>query len=284
MKAAGGDVKGGRQRRAQKRYGNVKRCLDAAAALGALLALFPVFLFAAAGIRLSSEGPILFRAERMGKGGVPFIMYKFRTMEEGTRTEKGRRKKEAGAEGAGRKETGHGGRITSADDPRVFPFGGFLRKAKIDELPQLVNILKGDMAVIGPRPEDVSIVKTHYTKRQMHTLDVLPGLAGPGSLFLYTHGEALLKGSHAEQAYIERLLPVKLEMDLYYVRHASLRYDAGLILRTMAVIAARMCGVKRFGYPAEYRVVRGCQEKKRQTPEDIQAYACRKRCQGDKTG
>lgn len=230
--------RGNKSRR--ERYLKTKRCLDAAAALGALIALSPVFLFAAAGIRLSSEGPILFRAERMGKGGVPFTMYKFRTMEAPVR--KARR--------------GEGGRITSADDPRVFPFGRFLRNAKLDELPQLVNILKGDMAVIGPRPEDVSIVREYYTRRQMHTLDLLPGLSSPGSLFYYTHGETLLKGGDAERIYVRRLLPVKLELDLSYVRRVSLRYDAELILRTLAVVTARMCGVKRFCYPAEYRAVK----------------------------
>ena len=225
------------------RYLKVKRFLDAAAALGALGALSPVFLFAAAGIRLSSEGPILFRAERMGKGGVPFTMYNVRTLVD------------AGLGGTGRRGTG--GRITSADDPRVFPFGRFLRKSKIDELPQLVNILKGDMAVIGPRPEDVSIVREYYTQRQMHTLSLLPGLSSPGSLFYYTHGETVLRGEDAERLYVKRLLPVKLEMDLSYVRNVSLRYDAKIILRTLAVIAAKLCGVKRFRYPAEYRGIRG---------------------------
>lgn len=229
----------------RKRYLKVKRCLDAAAALVGLIMLSPVFLFAALGIRLSSKGPILFRAERMGKGGVPFTMYKFRTMEEAEQRKRRQPQKRAG------------GRITSADDPRVFPFGRFLRKTKIDELPQLVNILKGDMAVIGPRPEDVSIVREHYTKRQMYTLALLPGLSSPGSLFYYAYGETLLKGDDAERLYIRRLLPVKLEMDLNYVRRVSLLYDAEMILRTVAVITAQMCGVKRFRYPAEYRNMRG---------------------------
>ncbi len=273
------------------RYLKAKRGLDAAAALGSLIVLSPVFLFAAAGIRLSSEGPILFRAERMGKGGVPFTMYKFRTMEEqaqNIRIQKGYAEHKAGNGQAGAKETapegyelkktGSGGRITSADDPRVFPFGRFLRRAKIDELPQLVNILKGDMAVIGPRPEDVSIVRTYYTKRQMHTLDILPGLASPGSIFHYTHGEAILKGEDAERAYTARLLPVKLELELYYVRHVSFVYDAAIVLRTLAVIAAQMCGVKRFWYPEEYRNMKRQQERARQAR--IRPNAVR----GDETG
>src|SRR5207237_5830310 len=104
---------------------------------------------------------------------------------------------------------------------RVFPLGALLRRTKIDELPQLFNVLRGDMSIVGPRPEDPDIVERHYTPLLRETLAVRPGLASPGSLYPYTHGDALLAGGDPDDAYVERLLPLNVPPDVVYVRPAS---------------------------------------------------------------
>ena len=128
-------------------------------------------LVSAIGVKITSPGPIFYRAKRMGKDGMIYEMYKFRTMH-------------IGADKLGA--------ITAEKDKRVFPLGDILRRAKIDELPQLLNIMKGDMAIVGPRPEDPQIVQEYYTKEQWQTLNCMPGLASPGSIFNYTHGNKYL--------------------------------------------------------------------------------------------
>src|SRR5207244_1312396 len=120
-------------------------------------------------------------------------------------------------------------RSTGAHDPLVFPLGAWLRAVKLDELPQLINVLKGEMAIVGPRPEDPAIVARHYDALGRETLTVRPGLASPGSIYSSTHGDALLTGPDPEAAYAERLLPVKLALDVVYTRHASLAYDARIV-------------------------------------------------------
>jgi lipopolysaccharide/colanic/teichoic acid biosynthesis glycosyltransferase len=180
-------------------------------------------------IRVASPGPALYRARRVGQAGRLFTMYKFRTMHA-----------RAG-----------GGPITAAHDARIFPLGGLLRQLKIDELPQLLNVLRGEMAIVGPRPEDPSIVAAHYTPLQRETLRVRPGLASPGSLYYYTHGEKLLSEWAASEFYAERLLPTKLALDLVYVREASLRYDAQIVVRTILVILQIGLGRRHFAEPVE---------------------------------
>ncbi|MCR5250658.1 MAG: sugar transferase [Lachnospiraceae bacterium] len=214
--------------------GAIKAAADRVLALLALLFLSPLFLFAAAGILLTSPGPVFYEAKRMGMGAKPITIYKFRTMRVGADRD---------------------GSITAANDSRVFPFGEFLRKSKIDELPQLINILKGEMSVVGPRPEDIDIVRGHYTEEEMDTLRVLPGLACPGSIFNYTHGDAYLQGEDAEAAYTDKLLHVKLALDLYYLKHWSLLYDIRIIFRTIDAILSSGSGQKE--YPFEYRKLYG---------------------------
>src|SRR5947208_2055187 len=141
--------------------------------------------------------------------------------------------------------------ITGAEDPRVFPLGVWLRRLKIDELPQLVNVLRGEMAIVGPRPEDPAIVSRYYTALGMQTLAVPPGLASPGSIYSSTHGAALLQGSDPEAAYVARLLPLKLALDAVYVRRASLAYDARIAGRTLWVIVTTLLGRRRFPDPPE---------------------------------
>jgi hypothetical protein len=134
--------------------------------------------------------------------------------------------------------------------------GSLLRHLKLDELPQLLNVLRGEMSIVGPRPEDPGIVARAYRPRHRETLDVRPGLASPGSIFAYTHGKFLLAGDSAETAYLERLLEVKLALDAVYVRRASLRYDARIIGRTATVILAMLAGKRRFAPPPEMEQAR----------------------------
>ncbi len=142
-------------------------------------------------------------------------------------------------------------RVTAAGDARITRVGTALRAAKIDELPQLVNILKGDMSIVGPRPEDMAIVLEHYTDGQWETLGVRPGLASPGSLYNYTHAEKLVPASNPERAYLEEVLPVKLALERVYVHRASMRLDLKIILRTLGYIAMRLAGRTEFSDPPE---------------------------------
>jgi lipopolysaccharide/colanic/teichoic acid biosynthesis glycosyltransferase len=210
-----------------------KRLFDVACAAVALVALSPVLLLAALGIRLTDKsGPVLFRARRVGYLGRQFTMYKFRTMR-------------ASSNGGG------GARITGAGDSRITPFGHFLRRTKIDELPQLFNVLIGDMAVVGPRPEDPAIVQQFYSSADLETLGVRPGMASPGSIYQYTTGDQLLAGGDPEASYVEKLLKTKLALDRVYVRRTSLRQDLAIIGRTLWAIGSIAVGKRHFPSPPE---------------------------------
>jgi len=190
-----------------------------------LIVTAPVIGLAAVGIRLSSPGPIFYRAIRVGRGRRTFVMYKLRSMH----------------------MKGHGqSAITAKDDPRVFRFGAWLRRSKMDELPQFLNVLLGDMAIVGPRPEDPKFVEEHYAPVHFETLEVRPGLTSPSSLYDYVHGEPQLTRADVEQQYVEQLLPIKLALEVVYVRRASLTYDLALIGRTIWTILAVLFGRRQF--------------------------------------
>jgi lipopolysaccharide/colanic/teichoic acid biosynthesis glycosyltransferase len=221
---------------------NIKRVVDASIALGILIAVSPLLLLAAIGIKLTSPGPIFYRALRIGRDrrrdrregkyqGRVFTMYKFRTML-------------VSADAAAKP-------ITAWKDSRVFPFGSLLRATKIDELPQLLNVIKGDMALVGPRPEAPEIVRSHYSSDDLGTLQALPGVTSPGTLYYYTHCEAMLQSDAVADLYVQRLLPIKLALDRVYLRHPTLGYDVRMILRTIAVLVARCFGSRRFPDPPE---------------------------------
>ncbi len=193
-------------------------------------------LIAMIGIKISSKGAVLYKAKRMGKNMNPITVYKFRTMH-----------MNADKEGA----------ITAIDDSRIFSWGEVLRKTKIDELPQLFNVLGGNMSIIGPRPEDISIVNRYYTNEEKKTLDVLPGLACPGSIFNYTHGKQYLKGDDIDELYVKKFLHIKLALDLYYLRHWSLLYDIKIMFRTVYAIVVTLFTSKQMNYPMEYKIVFG---------------------------
>jgi lipopolysaccharide/colanic/teichoic acid biosynthesis glycosyltransferase len=141
--------------------------------------------------------------------------------------------------------------ITGANDPRVFPVGRWLRLAKVDELPQLINVLRGEMSVVGPRPEDPHIVATHYGRLEMETLRVCPGLTSPGSIFNVTHGERMIRAEHAEADYVARVMPLKLALDAVYAGRASVGYDLRIIARTAGVLVAVLAGRRAFAMPPE---------------------------------
>jgi lipopolysaccharide/colanic/teichoic acid biosynthesis glycosyltransferase len=212
-----------------------RRLFDLLGAALGLVILGPVLLLAMAAIRLSDKGPVIYKATRVGRGGRAFTMYKLRTM-------RARRPQHAGAAES---------RITGLDDPRVFAVGRLLRRAKIDELPQLVNVLKGEMSIIGPRPEDPAFVRRHYAPEHLETLRVRPGLASPGSIYSTTHGEQLLTGPSPEITYTQHLLPLKLALDTVYVRKASAWYDARLVARAACAIVWSVAGRGRFPDPPE---------------------------------
>lgn len=208
-----------------------KRLFDMVASLVALVALAPVMLCAAVAILIADGRPVLYRARRVGLDGQRFTLWKFRSM---------------------RLAQGQGGSVvTSAGDPRVFAVGRLLRKTKLDELPQLLNILRGDMSVVGPRPEDVSIVDEHFTAAQKETLSIRPGLASPGSIYNYTHGERMLTAADTENAYVVRLLPIKMALERVYLERQSMAYDIRLIVRTIATIVAVASGRTEFTDPPE---------------------------------
>jgi len=208
-----------------------RRLFDLCVAAAGIAAATPILVFAALGIKLTSSGPVLYEASRVGKDGNPFTMYKFRTM----------RHSKASTQSA----------ITSEADPRIYPFGSLLRRLKIDELPQLFNIINGQMSVIGPRPEAPRIVADHYTHEYRETLSVKPGLASPGSLYNYTHGQKLIPEGSAEEHYISDVLPVKMALDRIYVSNQSLANDLRMCVRTLLTIGRYAMGQREFPDPPE---------------------------------
>lgn len=190
----------------------MKRLLDVVAAGAGLMVLSPLFAVLAVAVKLSSPGPVFHRGERVGRGGGVFRLLKFRSMRVG--------------------EPGPG--ITRAGDPRITPVGQFLRRTKLDELPQLVNVLRGDMSLVGPRPEAPRYVD-FYNAEQRRVLSVRPGITSPASL-AYRSEEEQLIGEAWEQAYVERIMPAKLAIDLEYLARRTLLTDVGVIVRTLAAM------------------------------------------------
>jgi len=209
---------------------SAKRMLDVTLAGMALIVVAPLLALLAIGIRLAGPGPIFYRAQRVGRDRRPFTMYKLRTMRIG--------------DVATTVITAHG-------DPRIFPLGRLLRHLKLDELPQLVNILRGEMSIVGPRPEDPSMVKRFYAPFYYKSFDVPPGLTSPGSIYAYTHGEAQLDLRDAERSYGEQLLPIKMALDLVYVARAGVGYDIALICRTVWTLGTALLGRRSFPLPPE---------------------------------
>lgn len=192
----------------------------------ATIVFIPMWLVVSLIIKIQSPGPVIFKPQRIGKDGKYFTLYKFRSM---------------------RVDSGNIHATTLRDDPRIFPFGQFLRKSKLDESLQLINIVKGDMSVIGPRPEDKDNADRIYVGKYKKILSVKPGLSSPASLYDYTHGEVYTD----EEQYVQEFEPKKLDLELYYVKHRTALYDLQLIWRTVVTIISMMCGKKDFKEPRE---------------------------------
>lgn len=192
----------------------MKRLFDIVSSLGVLLVLSPVLAVIAIGIVWDSRGGIFYKQERIGRHQKPFGLYKFRTMRPNSDAVK----------------------ITVGDrDPRVTRMGYFLRKYKLDELPQLINILKGEMSVIGPRPEVKEYVDL-YTPEQLHVLSVRPGLSDLATLEYVNESELLAKSGNPQKTYIEEVMPAKLALNLKYIEHQGFIGDMQIIFKTLAKI------------------------------------------------
>jgi lipopolysaccharide/colanic/teichoic acid biosynthesis glycosyltransferase len=196
----------------------MKRLFDIFAAAAVLILLSPLLFLAALLIRLDSSGPIFFRQERIGKEFRPFWIYKFRTMSDGADK--------------------RGPLVTVGDDERITRVGRVLRKSKIDELPQLINILKGEMSVVGPRPEVRSYVELFHDDYQ-EILKVRPGLTDLASLKYRNEAEILGRSTKPREDYISLILPDKIALGKKYVHNSSLGFDLELIFRTLVKLAAR---------------------------------------------
>ena len=187
-----------------------KRVFDVVFALFGLIVLSPFLLLIAILIKLTSRGPVMFSQERVGRAFAPFRVLKFRTMTHG----------EAGPS------------VTARRDPRITSIGRVLRRTKLDELPQLFNVLKGEMSLVGPRPEVRQFVE-RYRDTYGDILTVRPGITDKASI-AFRHEEELLSGADdPEHMYVEEILPQKLELAREYVRRHSLLGDVGIILKTI---------------------------------------------------
>lgn len=194
----------------------VKRIFDFFFAMLGLFLLLPVFVVAALWVKVDSSGPIFFRQERIGKSGKPFQIFKFRTMV-------------VNAEALG-------ARVTVGADARITGSGVFLRKYKLDELPQLINVLKGEMSLVGPRPEVAEYVAYWPEEIRGLILSVSPGITDFASIEFHDEASILAKSKDPQRAYIEEILPIKQNYYLRYVRERSLLLDIKLIMLTLWVI------------------------------------------------
>jgi lipopolysaccharide/colanic/teichoic acid biosynthesis glycosyltransferase len=193
-----------------------RRALDVVVSLGALLALAPVLLLVAVAVRCTSPGSILFRQVRVGQGRAPFVIYKFRTMRPG----------------------GGGPEVTTADDLRVTPIGRILRATGLDELPQLLNILRGDMTLVGPRPETPALAR-RYPRVCTVVFDYRPGLTGPSQIRL--RDKDVLPGwarakLDLEEHYLNHFVPMRTALDLDYLDDPSLGRTVAVLFETAAYL------------------------------------------------
>lgn len=196
----------------------MKRLFDIFASGLGLLFLSPLFLVLAIWIKLDSPGPVFYRQVRVGRHNKDFRIYKFRSMKVGADKQ---------------------GLITvGGHDPRITRSGYFIRKYKLDEFPQLINVFVGDMSLVGPRPEVRKYVDM-YTPEQMHVLDVRPGVTSLASIRYRNENELLDKAEDPDQFYIDVVMQDKLAIDLEYVRNASFWYDIKLIFQTFWEIVSK---------------------------------------------
>jgi len=190
----------------------LKRLFDVLFSFIGLVVLAPVLLMIALAIVVESRGGIFYIQDRVGKGNRDFKLIKFRSMVLGSDKK---------------------GLLTVGNkDSRITTIGSFIRKYKLDELPQLFNVLRGDMSLVGPRPEVRKYVDL-YTKEQLKVLDVKPGITDYASIEYFNENEILANSEHAEQTYLEEVMPHKLELNQKYLANPSLAHDIKLIFKTL---------------------------------------------------
>ncbi|MDE6577232.1 MAG: sugar transferase [Muribaculaceae bacterium] len=196
----------------------MKRLFDIFASGLGLICLSPLFAILAIWIKLDSKGPVFYRQVRVGKNGKDFRIFKFRSM---------------------RPDSDKGRLITvGGHDPRITRSGYFIRKYKLDEFPQLINVFKGDMSLVGPRPEVRRYVDL-YSPEQMKVLSVRPGITSLASIRYRNENDILAAADDPDKCYIEKVMPDKLKIDLEYVEKASLPYDVKLIFQTFREIITK---------------------------------------------
>ncbi len=198
-------------------YRITKRCFDFVCAVIGVIGTSPFWLIAIIGILVSDWGPIFYTAHRIGKGNKPFKMYKFRSM----------RVAKAANEASLR-----------PDEDRIFAFGHFIRKVKIDELPQLLNILNGTMSVIGPRPVAQDQFELFRTGKWNLTAEVPVGLSGPAALYDFIYGDQFTD----EKEYMEKVFDTRRELEYVYVKKAGFGYDVKMIVYTVICILYALVG------------------------------------------
>ena len=194
----------------------LKRLFDMGCALLGLIVSAPLWLITAVGIELSDPGPVFYIAKRTTKDNRVFNMLKFRSMRQGKANEA----------------------VFRGEADRIFPFGRFIRAAKLDELPQLVNILLGDMSIVGPRPASVEQVRTTRGGRFARTAEAQSGLTGPSALYDYIYGDKV----QGEDDYTRDVLPYRLELDLVYLDRRSIGFDLKMIWWTVVCIVYTVFG------------------------------------------
>jgi lipopolysaccharide/colanic/teichoic acid biosynthesis glycosyltransferase len=196
-----------------------KRLFDVLGAVVSLVLLAPLMVLVAVAVRLDSPGPVLFRQERVGRHGRPFRIHKFRTMQVDA--------------------TGRGPLVTASGDPRVTRVGAALRRHRLDELPQLIDVLKGDMSLVGPRPEVPRYVALYPPDLRERVLAVRPGITDPSSLEFLDEGELLARAADPEREYVDVILPRKLRRAADYADRATFATDLRVIGRTLGLLVRR---------------------------------------------
>ena len=191
-----------------------KRIFDFTASLAGLLLLAPLFMLVAIMIKFDSAGPVFFRQQRVGKDGALFNIIKFRTMH----------------------DDAHEALLTVGHDRRITRIGKFLRRHKLDEFPQLFNVLAGEMSLVGPRPEVPRYVECYPPEVRAVVLSVLPGITDWASIYYKEENSLLGRAANPEQAYLDTILPAKLKYNLRYVHERSFWNDVRIIFTTLATL------------------------------------------------
>lgn len=195
----------------------IKRLFDIIVASLLIILLSPIFVLVSLLVKFTSPGPIVYKQKRVGKDGVCFFIYKYRSMYQNADK--------------------IGPFVTSSDDKRITPLGKWMRSSKLDELPQLFNVLRGDMSLVGPRPQVPKYVDLFQPDLRKIVLMVRPGITGPTALRFRNEEQILADKTDRENYYIQQILPVKLELDAEYVQARSIIKDMGILIKTIAVLS-----------------------------------------------